>query len=116
MRAAVVAIAALSVAVQAKDILETIGFNTCSNVSSTIKVERADIKYDKENQTVTFDVEGSSSRVQNVTAELKVTAYGTEVYSNKFNPCAQGTFVAQLCPGMARYLKYWFSSANSGLK
>jgi hypothetical protein len=98
-RAAVVATAALSMGgVQAEDVLETIGFNSCSNVASSVKVERVDIKYDKENQTVTFDVSGSSSRVQNVTAELKVTAYGTEVFSNKFNPCAPGTFVDQLCP------------------
>jgi len=35
----------------------------------------------------------------NVTAQLNVTAYGTTVYHNEFNPCDADTFVAKLCPG-----------------
>ena len=41
---------------------------------------------------------GSSEKEQNVTAFLSVTAYGKNVYSNKFNPCSDDTFVEQLCP------------------
>lgn len=32
------------------------------------------------------------------TATLNVVAYGNSVYENKFNPCAQDTYVEQLCP------------------
>jgi hypothetical protein len=35
----------------------------------------------------------------NVTAQLNVTAYGTTVYHNEFNPCDANTFISQLCPG-----------------
>ncbi|PKS07928.1 hypothetical protein jhhlp_006538 [Lomentospora prolificans] len=92
------AVAAFANGVLAKDILQTVSFSSCANKTSTIQVQKIDIQYNKENQTVTFDVQGSSSRIQNVTAELKVTAFGAEVYSNKFNPCDRGTFVEQLCP------------------
>jgi len=57
-----------------------------------------DIKYNADKKLVTFDVAGTSSKSQNVTAALHVTAYGTEVYSKTFNPCEAATFVAQLCP------------------
>ncbi|CAI4213737.1 unnamed protein product [Parascedosporium putredinis] len=92
------AAAALASGALAVDILETVSFSSCANSTSTVQVQRINIQYNKENQTVTFDVQGSSSRIQNVTAELKVTAFGAEVYSNKFNPCDKGTFVEQLCP------------------
>ncbi|KAL8370686.1 hypothetical protein RB595_000853 [Gaeumannomyces hyphopodioides] len=79
------------------DILQTIGFSSCGT-SANIQVQKVDIQYNNENKTVSFDVAGSSSRIQNVTAILNVTAYGQQVYSNTFNPCAKGTFVSQLCP------------------
>ncbi|KLU87740.1 hypothetical protein MAPG_06733 [Magnaporthiopsis poae ATCC 64411] len=79
------------------DILQTIGFSNCGP-NANIQVQKVDIQYNNENKTVSFDVAGSSSRVQNVTAVLNVTAYGQQVYSNTFNPCAKGTFVSQLCP------------------
>ncbi|KAL8419749.1 hypothetical protein RB594_002787 [Gaeumannomyces avenae] len=79
------------------DILQTIGFSNCGT-DANIQVQKVDIQYNNENKTVSFDVAGSSSRIQNVTAILNVTAYGQQVYSNTFNPCARGTFVSQLCP------------------
>ncbi len=36
-----------------------------------------------------------------MTATLNVTAYGTPIYSNSFDPCSAATFVKQLCPGEA---------------
>ncbi len=81
----------------AGQILKTDGFSDCGN-DSTIKVDKVDISYDNDNKTVIFDVAGSSAKEQNVTAVLNVTAYGNQVYSNKFNPCDKGTFVPQLCP------------------
>lgn len=32
-------------------------------------------------------------------AILNVTAYGKQVYTKTFNPCAADTLVQQLCPG-----------------
>lgn len=82
----------------ATDILQTTGFNNCGGNDTTVTVQKVDIQYNNANQTVTFDVAGTSSKVQNVTALLNVTAYGTQVYSNSFNPCSASTFVKQLCP------------------
>ncbi|CAG8976230.1 hypothetical protein HYALB_00011994 [Hymenoscyphus albidus] len=83
--------------VLAGQVLETTSFSTCDSDDS-IKVHKVDIKYNADDKTVTFDVAGSSTRAQNVTAALKVTAYGTEVYQKSFDPCDEGTFVTQLCP------------------
>ncbi|CAK7202525.1 hypothetical protein SEUCBS139899_005249 [Sporothrix eucalyptigena] len=82
----------------ATDILQTTGFNNCGGNSTSVTVQKVDIQYNNDNQTVTFDVAGTSAKVQNVTAILNVTAYGTQVYSNSFNPCSASTFVQQLCP------------------
>ncbi|KAK4158459.1 putative flavin carrier protein 3 [Chaetomidium leptoderma] len=79
------------------DVLETIGFSSC-NTNASVSVQKVDIKYNNDDKTVTFDVAGTSNKIQNVTAVLNVTAYGQNIYSNSFNPCDQGTFVQQLCP------------------
>ncbi|KAH6853766.1 hypothetical protein B0I37DRAFT_15027 [Chaetomium sp. MPI-CAGE-AT-0009] len=79
------------------DVLETVGFSSC-NTNASVSVQRANIRYNNDNKTVSFDVAGTSNRVQNVTAVLNVTAYGQDIYSNTFDPCAEGTFVQQLCP------------------
>ena len=55
---------------------------------------------DNADKLVTFDVAGTNKHEQNVTAVLDVTAYGQQIYTNTFDPCDQGTFVEQLCPGM----------------
>ena len=82
------------------NILKTNGFTNCNNGSSSIQVKNVDISFDKSTKEVTFDVSGTSSKEQEVTAELIVTAYGVEVYSQSFDPCAENTKVDQLCPGM----------------
>lgn len=84
--------------VMGDDILKTIGFDTCEQ-DAQVSVQKADITYNNADKTVTFDVAGTSNQVQNVTAHLTVTAYGANIYENKFNPCDEGTFVKQLCPG-----------------
>lgn len=78
-------------------ILTTSSFTNC-NTSSDITVNNVDISYNQDQKTVTFDVSGTSNKVQNVTATLKVTAYGQDVYSNSFNPCDAENYVEQLCP------------------
>ncbi|KAK3328952.1 hypothetical protein B0H66DRAFT_7645 [Apodospora peruviana] len=80
------------------DVLETVGFSNCNNTNAKVSVQKVDIKYNADNKTVTFDVAGTSTAVQNVTAVLNVTAYGQNIYSNTFDPCSQATFVEQLCP------------------
>ncbi|KAI9812627.1 MAG: hypothetical protein M1827_004616 [Pycnora praestabilis] len=79
------------------DILQTSGFSTCL-ANATITVNNVNIQYDRADNTVTFDVSGSSSKVQNVTASLSVSAYGKQVYQKDFNPCDEDTKVDQLCP------------------
>jgi len=81
----------------ADQVLQTSGFSTCLSDSS-ITVQNVDVQYNADQKQVTFNVAGTSSKVMNVTAQLNVTAYGTKVYQNSFNPCDQATFVEQLCP------------------
>ncbi|KAM7206981.1 Transient receptor potential (TRP) ion channel domain containing protein [Rhypophila sp. PSN 637] len=91
--------ASLATGVLGVDVLETIGFSNCENGKKpTVSVQKVDIKYNNDNKTVTFDVAGTSTAVQNVTAILNVTAYGQNIYSNTFDPCSAATFVQQLCP------------------
>lgn len=88
---------ALPVGVFGTDVLKTTGFTTCL-ANSTITVTNLDVEYDRVAGAVTFDVAGTSSKQQNVTAALTVTAYGKQVYEKKFNPCDKDTKVDQLCP------------------
>jgi len=78
-------------------VLETNGFSTCL-ATSDIKVDKMNVRYDRANGFVTFDLAGSSSREQKVKAVLTVTAYGKQVYEKTIDPCVQG--IAQLCPCM----------------
>lgn len=87
--------------VSAGEILETNGFSSCA-ANASVTVQKVEITYNNDNKTVNFDVQGTSTMVQNVTAILNVTAYGRQVYSNSFNPCAESTFVQRLCPGKSR--------------
>ncbi|KAI0117711.1 TRP-domain-containing protein [Nemania sp. FL0031] len=95
--AAIWAIAFVATGVLGDDLLVTSGFSNCNN-NSDITVDNVDIKYNNADKTVTFNVAGSSAKEQNVSATLTVTAFGQNVYSNEFNPCAAATFVKQLCP------------------
>lgn len=79
------------------DILKTSGFSSCLP-DAEIKIDRMNVQYDRKSSTVNFDVAGTSSKRQNVTASLVVTAYGKEVYRKDFNPCDKDTKVEQLCP------------------
>ena len=78
-------------------ILQTNGFSTCGGDSS-IKVNNVDISFDRSTSAVTFDVSGSSKESQDVVATLIISAYGKQIYSDTFDPCASDTHVAQLCP------------------
>lgn len=91
---------ALPVRVLSADILKTSGFTSCLD-NSDIKVTNLNVQYDRTKGSVTFDVAGTSAKVQNVTASLIVSAYGKEVYTKNFNPCDDDSKVVQLCPGMS---------------
>lgn len=88
---------ALPVGVFGTDILKTAGFTTCLD-NSTITVKNLNVEYNRAAGAVTFDVGGTSAKIQNVTASLTVTAYGKQVYQKDFNPCDKDTEVSQLCP------------------
>ncbi|KAF3939392.1 hypothetical protein ABW19_dt0209539 [Dactylella cylindrospora] len=85
-----------SLRVQADDILSTSGFASCGSADSDIVVRAFDVEYNRDNMTVKFNVAGESKRQQEVVADLVVTAYGTEVYRESFDPCDKG--IALLCP------------------
>jgi len=87
---------ALSARVLAADVLRTQGFSSCLD-NSTIKVDNLNIQYDRSAGVITFDVGGTSTKSQNVTASLTVTAYGKQVYQKDFDPCSP--IIDQLCPG-----------------
>lgn len=79
------------------DVLATNGFTTCGD-NATVQVNTLNIAFDRSTNIVTFDVSGTSTEQQNVTAHLSVSAYGTEFYSKDFNPCDNSTYVEKLCP------------------
>ncbi|KAI4223246.1 MAG: hypothetical protein L6R36_005565 [Xanthoria steineri] len=87
----------LPVRVLGADVLKTSGFTSCLD-DSAISVTNLQVEYDRAKGTVTFDVAGTSAKIQNVTASLTVSAYGNNVYTKDFNPCDEATKVAQLCP------------------
>lgn len=89
--------ATLATGALAGDILKTSSFMDCGSDPS-VKVDHINISYNKNTRTVDFDVAGTSNTMQNVSAVLKVTAYGNDVYSKSFNPCERDTLVKQLCP------------------
>ena len=92
------------------EILRTEGFTSCLD-DSAIKVNALNVEYDRAANQITFDVGGTSAKVQNVTATLVVNAYGKEVYnSGAFDPCAQSTQIYQLCPGRCQRVTWCPSS------
>lgn len=99
--AGVAVLGALSQMALANDILKTTGFTTCLD-NSQITVQALNIQYDRTTRQITFDVAGTSTKVQNVTASLYVTAYGKQVYEKDFDPCDAANKVDQLCPGTCR--------------
>ena len=81
----------------AANTLSSTGLKNCES-DADIKVNKANIQFDRDSGYVNFDVSGTSKKQQNVTASLVVTAYGSQVYSNSFDPCDSSKKVEQLCP------------------
>ena len=79
------------------NVLSTTGYTSCmKDGGGSVQVNKLDVSYYKNTRVLTFDVAGSSTKVQNVTADLIVTAYGKQVYNKTFNPCDAG--MAEMCP------------------
>ncbi|RFU81838.1 transient receptor potential ion channel [Trichoderma arundinaceum] len=89
--------AMLMTGVLGDQILTTTGFTDCGSLPS-ITIQQLSMTYDNDAQTITFDIQGTSSSSQNVSATLDVTAYGISAFTNTFNPCDPKTMVAELCP------------------
>ena len=105
-------LAALTMNVSANDVLTTTGFTTCM-ANPDVTVTALNIRYDRTTQQITFDVAGTSSKAENVTAALYVTAYGKHVYQKTFNPCDEGSKVDQLCPSeFPKKVYHRFSGAD----
>ncbi|KAI9725549.1 MAG: hypothetical protein M1828_003037 [Chrysothrix sp. TS-e1954] len=83
--------------VLADDVLETHGFTTCLD-DPTIQVKKMNIEFDRDTNTVNFDVAGVSTEIQNVTGSIQISAYGKTAFSKDFNPCGSEIHVDQLCP------------------
>lgn len=83
----------------ATDTISTNEVSTCL-ASSDVEVRELSVTYTRSTREVVFRIDGTSKKVQNVTASLTVTAYGNQVYSKDFDPCNSDNYVAQLCPGM----------------
>ena len=80
------------------DVLSSSGFTNCDQ-NADIKVNSADVQFDRASGVVTFSVSGTSTKQQEVKASLVVTAYGNQVFEKDFNPCDDATKVDELCPG-----------------
>ncbi|OQO11638.1 hypothetical protein B0A48_03365 [Cryoendolithus antarcticus] len=85
----------LSTTVFAANTLTSNGYSECLN-NATIKATALDVTYDRDTRVVKFNVAGTSTIEQNVTANLVVTAYGRQVYQKSFSPCEQN--MTEMCP------------------
>ena len=81
----------------AANTLSSSGLTNCEP-DADIKVNKANIQFDRDSGYIDFDVSGTSKKPQNVTASLVVTAYGSQVYSNSFDPCDPAKKIEKLCP------------------
>ena len=82
----------------ASDVLSSSGFTNCAQ-NPDIKVNDANVTFDRSTGEVKFVVSGTSNKEQNVNASLVVMAYGQQVYSKDFDPCDEPV-IDQLCPGI----------------
>lgn len=113
MLAPFILLASAPLGVLAGDVLKTNGYSSCLNGPSDIKVNKLNIEFDRGTKKVKFDVSGTNEKEQKVMATLIVNAYGKQVYSKEFDPCDDGTKVAQLCPGTCiLFISRFCSSTN----
>ncbi|KAL4785816.1 hypothetical protein BJX76DRAFT_154879 [Aspergillus varians] len=90
-------LALLPIGGYATDTLSTGSISTCLS-DSDIQVNKLDINFSRSTKKLVFDVSGTNTKAQNVTAALSVTAYGKKVYTKEFDPCDDANYVSKLCP------------------
>ncbi|KAI2624813.1 hypothetical protein GGS21DRAFT_541183 [Xylaria nigripes] len=96
-RAAIWAIAFMATGVLGDEKLVSSGFYNCES-SNDIIVSSIDFEYSNADKSITFDMQGTSTKERNVTAKLTIKAVGEDVYSGGFSPCGPATFFPSLCP------------------
>lgn len=83
------AIVSLSPFTFAEDIIESSSLNSCksgSNFTATL----FNVAYTPKNSSISLNINGVSSIVGNVTAQLEVTAYGFSIVNETLDPCSMG--------------------------
>ncbi|KAF2773734.1 TRP-domain-containing protein [Teratosphaeria nubilosa] len=90
-------LSALPAGVLGGDVLSSTGYTSCQT-NATVQVTALNVTYHRNTRVIVFDVAGYSTRVQNVTADLVVTAYGEQVYTKSFDPCDSQYNLTQICP------------------
>ncbi|KAK9389449.1 hypothetical protein V1515DRAFT_593312 [Lipomyces mesembrius] len=95
---AIVSLAVLATSrfVQADSIIGTSTFYTCDGINATVIVSKFSVSYSKQTQNITFDLAGTSTEQQNVTATISVSAYGNHLFNYTFDPCDYD--IKPLCP------------------
>lgn len=79
----------------AESIIESNSLNSCksgSNFTATL----FNVAYTPKNNSISLNINGVSSIVGNVTAQLEVIAYGFTILNETLNPCTMG--LAGFCP------------------
>lgn len=95
------------------DVLSISGYSLCSD-NPSISVQALDISFDRKTNLVVFNVAGTSSEEQNITANVAISAYGRLIYSKSLEPCGAENHIPQLCPGNYRPLMFfWYKQTNS---
>jgi spore coat protein U-like protein len=93
---AAILLAALPTFVLGADTISTSGYSVCLD-DANVQVTTLEATYNRNTRVLNFNVAGSSSKEQNVTATIVVSAYGQEVYNKSFSPCDND--MPEMCPG-----------------
>lgn len=84
--------------------LSTKGLSSCQT-DSEIEIQDLQFTYTRSTKEVVFNVAGTSSKEQNVTASITIYAYGNNIYSKEFDPCSPDYRMDQLCPGRSYFFR-----------
>ncbi|BFZ58369.1 hypothetical protein PYCC9005_005431 [Savitreella phatthalungensis] len=86
-------------AVLASDIISADSFTPCANASAAntpMTVKAFSFRFNRDNSSISFSVTGYSNVTANVTAVIKVSAYGISALEKTLNPCDYD--IPKLCP------------------
>jgi len=84
--------------VSADQFLETNSLLSCQN-NNGFSASLFHVRYHPNNSTLDFNIVGTSTIAANITAEISVTAYGYDITTINFDPCANSaSIISGLCP------------------